>query len=369
MGKYILLLTFSVGLGLAYYAQQSQQTSVAASKDQAERQETVLARQIARSAFDKGLSEVKRNFSSISGSYEEEGSYEKGSYTVTYNAGTDEGEKVVPIEARGTYRGATYQISGTAREKVVMPGLFSGITADDDIDFVGSDGKGCSGLACILGNTENGDDRPGMNLPGSMDLDDSGCPENWNPEDIEGGPEETLNECGLHSRKETSSSWLSDKMKEIKKELQKHGYDSKCNGGCEIKGNDEGSGVMYVPSGESLEIKGTSTWNGIVYVAEGGDVTIKGGGGKGSGGSGKNNRNINGALLMEGHLKDDEGNIEDPSEFDMSGGNRVQYDPDEIDDYINNMSSYNEEITEVTITDRVSCVLPDGSEQCPTAED
>jgi hypothetical protein len=117
-----------------------------------------------------------------------------------------------------------------------------------------------------------------------------------------------------------------------------------------------------------LRINGTATWDGLVYVAEGGDVTIKGGGGKGSGKNGNNNRNINGALLMEGHKKNDEGEIENRSEFDMSGGNRVQYNPDKIRDYID-VSKYNKEITEVTTTDRKSCVLPDGSEQCPTAED
>lgn len=387
MGKYTLLLTLAAVLGFTYFAQQSQQRARSANEDQVERQKTVIARQIARSAFDKGLSKVKRNFGSIS-EHSTSKSYEGGNYVVTYDDAMDGGDKVVQIEAQGTYQDATYRIAGTARKQVVMPGLFSGITADGDIDFIGSSGKGCSGLACVSGTTGNGDDRPGMNLPGSMELGNDDCPNNWDSGDIKGGPEEVLNECSVYSRNESESEWMGNKMEDMKEKIvdqENKNYDKKCDGGCTIRGNSGGKengkrkgkggedeaeegGIMYVPPGESLRINGTATWDGLVYVAEGGDVTIKGGGGKGSGKNGNNNRNINGALLMEGHKKNDEGEIENRSEFDMSGGNRVQYNPDKIRDYID-VSKYNKEITEVTTTDRKSCVLPDGSEQCPTAED
>ncbi|MFO8098422.1 MAG: hypothetical protein R6T83_02230, partial [Salinibacter sp.] len=80
MGKYVLLLTFAALLGATYFTQYTSQTSTAASEDQAERQEEVLARQVARSAFSDGVSDVKRNFDSISDGETRQGTYENGDY-------------------------------------------------------------------------------------------------------------------------------------------------------------------------------------------------------------------------------------------------------------------------------------------------
>lgn len=384
MGKYTLLLTFSVALALAYFAQQSMQMSAAANKDQVQRQKTVIARQIARSAFDKGASEVKRSWPTAP-SDELERTYEQGEYRLEFSSSSTGGDKEISITSTGIYPPdppdeVKYRIEGAAEERTVVSGLFSGITANDAIRFSGSSGKGCSGLACISGKTDNGEDRPGMNLPASMELDENGCPKtskgSWDQEDIEGGDESRVNECSVQSRGENASSWIDKKMEEIKDEINKNGSNVKvCNGGCHLKGKKENknkgkknkggkrSGILYVPAGERVKFSGTSSWNGLVYVEKGGDVVIKGGGGRGSGGGGGNNRNINGGLLMEGHKMED-GKISDYSDFKMSGGNRVQYNPDKIEKYVN-IKSYNGGFTEVVVTDRKSCIVSDMSERCP----
>ena len=92
---------------------------------------------------------------------------------------------------------------------------------------------------------------------------------------------------------------------------------------------------MYVPPGESVRFNGNPTWNGLVYVAEGGSIRINGGGGV---------TNINGGLLMEKN-----------SSFRMNGGNRIQYNPEELTKYVDLLPSI--ETTEVTVTDRVGKVM------------
>jgi hypothetical protein len=60
MGKYILLITLSVSAALSMYAGQFQSAQVDARSELAERQKLIIARQMARSAYASGVSEVKR---------------------------------------------------------------------------------------------------------------------------------------------------------------------------------------------------------------------------------------------------------------------------------------------------------------------
>ncbi len=430
MGKYALLITFAGVLGLSYLAQQSQSTSLDTSEDQAERQRTVIARQIARSAFNNGVSAVKRNWPTVPS--DEQGAYEQGDYRLNFSSpstgeegeededdGSDE-DKKINIASTGIFPQTgspdevRYLIEGVAEQKKVASGLFSGLTAGGVISFTGSSGKGCSGAACISGLTPNGENRRGMSLPGEMGegKSDDWCPGGFGPGQILGSGGKGGSDCDVQVRDKASDDWVKEKMSEMKSRitsnkdkpevtvcgegnpgggsgdnpgeggesnpgegsdenpgkgnnksfggsfvvdlaggppggprvrgsgtLQETGAEGSSKGGppgtCRFNGNKGGSGILYVPPGESLRFNGGATWDGLVYVADGGQVRINGGGGK---------TNINGGLLME-----------KGATFKMNGGNRVQYNPAELLKYVDLLPSI--ETTEVTITDRRSKVV------------
>jgi hypothetical protein len=62
MGKYTILATLAVALSLTVLSTQGMETDQETSEGQAERQKTVLARQIAASAFEMGMSELRRDY-------------------------------------------------------------------------------------------------------------------------------------------------------------------------------------------------------------------------------------------------------------------------------------------------------------------
>jgi len=62
MGKYALLLTFALALGTTLMARQGMLTDQDTTASQADRQKKVLARQIAQSVFDRGVSELRRDY-------------------------------------------------------------------------------------------------------------------------------------------------------------------------------------------------------------------------------------------------------------------------------------------------------------------
>ena len=404
MGKYVLLITFAGLLGMSYLGQQSLSTSQDTSEDLAERQRTVLARQIARSAFNKAASKLKRNWCTVPDNSSLR-SYEQGEYRVTFasaSAGDDseEGEddegkgacsgKSITITATGYYPQAgspdevRYQIQGAVEQKTLVSGLFSGLTASGALSQLRV--NGCGGGNCVSGVPPGGGQgRPGMNLPGSMaeDLNENGCPsDGWEKRDIVAGNGSVANECGVQVRSAADDEWVTGEMKKIESVLTSGGNadvtvcgngngggppgngggppgngggppgngggpfgfasmsysgESVSNppGSCAFRGNGGGSGILYVPPGESVRFNGRPTWNGLVYVAEGGSIRINGGGGV---------TNINGGLLME-----------ENASFRMNGGNRIQYNPDELRKYVDLLPSI--ETTEITVTDRTAGVL------------
>ncbi len=336
MGKYALLLAFASALGLAYFAQQSNQTSQDTSQDQAQRQETVIARQIARSAFNDGVSEVQREFSGVTDK-STSGTYEQGEYRLEYsvsNAGTE--NKSVLITAEGTYDETTYRIQGRAQQRSQVSSLFNGITASGLVTFQVK-GGGCSGGPCVSGvDAGGGETRHGITLPNSADTDQV-CDEFDNEvEGIEDG-------CDVVSRSEKRDDWVEKKMGELEDEIlsAKENGSSKiveCDG-CSLDKMEEDSGILYV-TGE-LTFNGDRTWKGIVYVDSFGSIRINGGGGE---------RNINGGLLMEGATEYD-----DDEDFDMRGGNRVKYNTENIKEYIDVLPSI--ESKSVQIADRSGGVV------------
>jgi hypothetical protein len=406
MGKYALLLTFSVGLALAYFGQQSMQISSAANEDQVERQKTVLARQIARSAFNNAVSNIKRDWCSVPTGTEEPVPYEQGEYEVTFgfSGGGEEGEdssgedscagKRITATVTSYYPGkedtdkVSYQIEGTAEQRKMVSGLFSGLTASGALSQLRV--NGCGGGNCVSGDPGGGEGRPGMNLPGSMaeDLDGNGCPSNgWGKGDIVAGSESVANECGVQVRGAADDKWVTGKMSAIRSEIESELESSNPSSDitvCGEGGNDtgppddedtgppedretgppnqrgpfalasmsaeidnrggrppgdcsiDGEGILLVPEGKTARANGgPPRWDGFVYVEEGGTIRINGGG---------STQSISGGLLMEGG-----------SNFRMNGGERVQYDPDELRKYVDLLPSI--ETTEVTITDRTSKVV------------
>ena len=378
MGKYVLLLTFSALLGATYFTQYTSQTSAAASEDQAERQEAVLARQVARSAFSDGVSEVKRNFDTITDGETRRGTYEDGSYELMFEVSTtDEGEREVAVTARGTYpadadagdREATYYISGVATREATVNALFNAITSEKEPEF-DVNGPGCSGDACVSGIDAGGrDDRHGISLS-----------ELEKPQEAEADVCEIFGQkvegkesgCDVSSRGESTEEWVKKEFEKVSAAIrtlieedsdkvtacvddddlvegdddeERGGGPSKGKGGsqgvtlsCELKGNRGGDGILYVD--DDFEIKGNAQWNGLVFADGDADITISGGG---------NADNINGGLLMASDAS-----------LGMNGGNRIQYNSDQLLNLIDVLPTVQTE--RVVLADRCGGVVPAGQE-------
>lgn len=337
MGKYVLLVTFTVILGLTYLSQQSHQASQESSKKIGERQGIVVARQIARSAFSDGLSEVKRSFDTIS-DQTKEGSYEQGTYSLTHEVTESGSQRTVDITAQGTYRDTTYQITGRAVKDTSISSLINGITANIPINFKVS-GGGCSGGPCVSGvDAGDGDDRHGISLPPGTDVG-SVC------EEFGGKVEGKEDGCDVQSRTTEHDDWITQEMQKLRSEIEDAQGSSSvtvCDG-CEVGSLADTSGILYV-TGE-LRFNGEEQWDGLVYVADGGSVRINGGG---------STRNINGGLVMG-----DSTEFTEDEEFDMNGGNAVKYNSDALKKYVNLLPSL--KATTIRVTNRKGCVMKNGS--------
>lgn len=371
MGKYALLIAFASALGMAYFAQQSNRAAQNASADQAERQEEVLARQVARSAFSDGVSDVKRNFDSISDGETRQGTYENGDYELSF-ATSNDGQREVTVTARGTYPAdtdagdgrATYYISGTATRDSTVNALFNAITSEKEPEFEVA-GPGCSGEACVSGiDAGGGDDRHGISLT-----------ELENPQEDEDDVCEIFGQkvegkesgCDVSSRGASTEEWVEkefDRVSAAIKTLVEEDSDevTACvddddlvegdddddgdDGGggqgvtlsCELKGNEEGDGILYVD--DDFEIKGNAQWNGLVLAGGDADITISGGG---------NADNINGSLLMASD-----------ADLSMKGGNKIQYNSDQLLKLVDVLPKVGTD--QVVLTDRCGGLVPTGEE-------
>lgn len=330
MGKYALLLTLAGMLGVTLLAQQSQHSSTETSESQGERQGTVIARQIARSAFSDGLSAVKRSFDTITDSTSQ-GNLLRGTYTLTFDASTSGGETVIDLQSEGMYGAATYRITGRAEQDTALSSLTRGITASTPITFTVK-GGGCSGGPCVSGIDAGGrEDRHGITIP--PDEDPSTICEEFDDK-VEGKEEG----CDVKSRTGDRAEWIDQEMERLEQEIN-DAVDSGseevtvCNT-CNIGDLATDSGILYV-TGE-LTYNGEEQWNGLVFMGDGGSVRINGGG---------DVANINGGLVL-----DDSTSFDEDEEFDMNGGNAVKYNSDELRKYMNSFPTLRE--TVVTVRDR-----------------
>lgn len=332
MGKYILLITLALGLSTAILANQGMQTDLETSESQAERQEIILARQIAQSAFEMGVSELRRDFQN----WRVERSqiaHRGGTFDLTV-AGSSGGP--VSLTAVGNFGDVVYKVTGAAEEEEQVSGLFNGITVAGSVDFDIS-GPGCSGGPCVSGiDAAGNENRRGISIPSSgtpsQDEDDV-CSTFGDKVNGQGTG------CDVNSRTQGLDEWIDSEMDKLRSQIKSkisqgsdvvtvctgsgngngngNGNGGESPGTCRMNGNSTDSGILYV-KGE-FTFKGNARWNGPVYVAEGGSVRINGGGGT---------TQVNGSLLME-----------ENTELDMNGGNRVQYNSEKIRDYFGSMGS------------------------------
>lgn len=310
MGKYIVLATLALALILTVLANQGMRTDRDTSKSQAERQEKVLARQIALSAFDMGLAELQRDYAGWR-VQRTDVPHQNGTYDLTAS-GPSGGP--VSLIAKGHLGGETYKITGEVVQEKQVSALFNGITAVGPANFNVS-GPGCGGEPCVSGLDVGGrEDRKGISLPNSGNESDV-C------EEFEGKVEGIGGGCDVQSRYPNRDDWIESEMDKLESQIQaesaKEDSDVTVCSNCKLKGNSTESGILYVTG--KATISGDAQWNGPVYVAEGGSVRINGGG---------RSRNINGGLVMEKNAT-----------LDMNGGNRVQYNTNKLRDYFGTLPS------------------------------
>lgn len=317
MGKYAALITLAIGLGMTVLATQGMQTDLDTSKDQAARQEKVLAREIANSAFEMGVSELKRDFENWRASRTDV-PHEGGSYDLSASGSTN---GPVSLVALGHHGGATYKIKGRVTKDTTVSALANAITASIPIDIDVS-GGGCSGNPCVSGyDLGGGEDRHGITLPAGSDVEDV-C-EEFDDKVVGRGKG-----CDVKSRTEETDDWVERKMNQLDSEIQK----AIANGSedvmvcdtkphCDISDYPDRSGILYVKS--ELRYNGEEEWKGLVFVAGGGSVRINGGGSA---------KNINGGLMLSDSTK-----FKNDEEFDLNGGNAVHYNSDELKKYMDTL--------------------------------
>jgi len=324
MGKYAVLITLAAALSATLFTKQRMQTDRDAGEAQADRQKKVLARQIARSAFEMGISELQRDFhwrANRSG-VEHEG----GQFDLTVHG---DSSSPVSLTAVGHHGDATYKITGTARMDTSVSALANGITASIPIDFDVS-GGGCSGHPCVSGRDIGGrEDRHGISLPTGADTD-AVCDEF---DDKVVGKGEG---CDVQAQTSEEDDWTERKMGELDAEIQKaidkgSGDVTVCDG-CKVSDLSDSSGILYV-TGE-LRYNGEESWDGLVFVADGGSVRINGGG---------DAKNINGGLMMSDSTK-----FKNDEEFDLNGGNAVRYNSAQLGKYMDTLPTLRRTTVRVT---------------------
>lgn len=325
MGKYVILATLALAVATTVISRQGMETDLDTSESQAARQEKVLARQIATSAFEMGISELRRDFENWR--VQRSGvSYEGGTFDLTATGPTG---GPVDLTAEGHYEEKTYKITGQVKLTNTVKSFYHAVTTKGEMDFTVR-GAGCSGGACVSGIDDAGqEDRHGINLWASDDADD-------NEEDVcsEFGDqvEGKGDGCDVVSREKERDDRVVSLMNDLESKIEALPSDQKTvcepSGGteCTLLPTDSDTGVYHVKG--DLTINGNAEWGGIIYVSDGGSVSINGGGGT---------KNINGSLLME---KD--------TDIEMNGGNRIKYNSEKILDIVSTLPAVAVETIEIS---------------------
>jgi len=370
MGRYAILITFAALLGTTLITHQSQKTALETTRERADRQKTMVARQIARSAFQMGVSEVQGAFGKTWSMCEP---YEGGSFELSATPASGD---AVDLKAIGRY-GTTdctcvdcprYEISAQAVRQAGA--MFSAVTVDGTLTTANLSGGGRGPV--ISGQDVVGmEDRAGIGLSRAQDAqtaEDVFCKRR--DSDVQGanGNCDVVHDARIDLQK------LLDEVRSLE---TTHSADAVCGGGggtgngrggrggddegdedewedgdegdedegdederedgdsdneggtllgglgsgspavvkidrdCRMSGNSGGTGILYVDNA-SLTMTGNAQWNGLIVVAgDGGNTGFQ---------TSKGTPRIEGSVALIGR-----------GALDMRGNASIQYNSVAID--------------------------------------
>lgn len=293
MGKYVLLITLGVSAALAAYAGQFKSAQVEAGEEITDRQKLVLARQIARSAYASGASELKRNFSA---SLNQCKRLDGGTFELTTSPLPGDTVQVRAVGRHGADGCSCtdcpqYAISG---EATLDPnGSFSALTFDGPLESANLSGGGRGPV--ISGNDASEEqDRNGVSLSRAADeqkMKEEFCKRfDSDVQGIGGG-------CDVVHDPDIDLSALNQEVSDLAENQSTHSESALCGGGkrrgkggpkgsgpegsvgssgrsavvtiegnCKLSGKSGGTGILYVDGG-SLTMTGNSEWKGLVVVS------------------------------------------------------------------------------------------------------
>lgn len=275
MGKYVLLSVLAGALGTGLLMFGSQQTSLNTVDDQAEREAVVIARQIARSAFNTGLSQLKQDFNSYR--VDRTGvPYEHGTFDLSAS-GPAGGP--VALTATGTYEGAVYRIRADVLLDVNgIPGLgiqgsLGAAKAKGNKFLVsGRDTDPVEQNDTPVHGSGSGADRHGMRLDdrGSVDL----VKGEYSGDQVVGvnGEGDVVHESigidldVLQQEIENNTTHTEDDLDGTVGSPD-HPAIVAVNGDLDLAGNVHGTGALFVDG--NFRMRGDAQWDGIVLVANG----------------------------------------------------------------------------------------------------
>lgn len=304
MGKYALLLTITVALGTTLLARQALEQDTRTS--QADRQKEVLAQQIAQSTFNRGVSELRRDYGAgrtleIDPIDEKTVEHKEVSFVLTDTdpdgsesvsamgvlKGSSNADGSVSITAKGYYDDAKYRITG---DLVRDLDGFSGIGVEGALSSVNGSGSEylVSGLdtdPVDQGNDANHGSGDGLDRP-AMRLDDSGSADDvkssLSDDQVVGvnGKGDVVNEPI-----DVNLNDLSQEIKDNKDTLSASDLE---NGGSfgstddpaivavdedlTLDGDTHGVGALLVSG--NFTMRGNAQWEGVILV-QSGDTHVK----------------------------------------------------------------------------------------------
>lgn len=346
MGKYILLVVSSLLFGLVILSQQSQKTSLETNEKQVERQKEAIARQIARSAFGLGVSQLKIDFETWRVDRTNV-DYEKGTFDLS-SSGAAEGP--VTLTAVGNYNGTEYQIEGTIVRDVKG---FNGLGVQGPLSSLKTAGSSflISGLdtdPVLQGEDPVHGSGSGIDGHGMKLTDEAAA-------DLAKGEFSADQVVGKEGNGDIVHKPLEVDLDALQKEIESSTTHTAAaldddvgtkenpaiiavDGDVDLSGNMHGIGALFVKG--NFRMRGNAQWDGIVLVS-GGDAAVD------TEGDIAGNARIFGSLL---HHNEAAGTLE------FRGNVRVQYSSEAIKVLQEILPTVDESVT-VQVTNRQGGVL------------
>lgn len=277
MGKYVVLVTLALVLTTTLLANQGLQTDMDTSESQAARQEKVLARQIARSAYGLGLSELRRDVKNYR--TEQRGvEYDSGTYDLTVSGPTS---GPVTLRAVGHFGAEAYEL---VAEGIVDVNGFDGTSIDGPLSSVTGPGVGSDTL--ISGFDQGrGKDRHGMRVTDATaetQAEADLCTPSDDAVQGTGGTCDIIHEPLQHDsdalRQDIEDTPATHRESDLSGDAtvgsESNPAVAKVDHNLILNGNVHGTGILYVEG--DLKINGNLQWDGLILVADnsGGDGNL-----------------------------------------------------------------------------------------------